>query len=125
MKHKHRRCATYFARNRRVLQLTAALGLLAWHPVKAGTYRHTISVLVENKLGVLDARGRAVQRPGYNIDSLNGRPTADSTTSRMTLSRAATDATVDQIVKQLNKLVNVINVHDFREGESVDRDWLW
>ena len=84
--------------------------------------RHTISVLVENKFGVLTRVAGLFSGRGYNIDSLNVAPTQDSTTSRMTIVTRGDDATVDQIVKQLNKLVNVINVHDFREGESVDRE---
>ena len=59
---------------------------------------------------------------GYNIDSLNVAPTQDPTSSRMTIVTRGDDATVDQIVKQLNKLVNVISVQDFRAGEYVDRE---
>jgi acetolactate synthase-1/3 small subunit len=84
--------------------------------------RHTISVLVENKFGVLTRVAGLFSGRGYNIDSLNVAPTQDSTTSRMTIVTRGDDATVDQIVKQLNKLVNVMHVHDFREGESVDRE---
>ena len=84
--------------------------------------RHTISVLVENKFGVLTRVAGLFSGRGYNIDSLNVAPTQDPTTSRMTIVTRGDDATVDQIVKQLNKLVNVINVHDFREGEAVDRE---
>jgi len=84
--------------------------------------RHTISVLVENKFGVLTRVAGLFSGRGYNIDSLNVAPTQDATTSRMTIVTRGDDATVDQIVKQLNKLVNVMHVHDFREGESVDRE---
>jgi acetolactate synthase-1/3 small subunit len=84
--------------------------------------RHTISVLVENKFGVLTRVAGLFSGRGYNIDSLNVAPTQDPTTSRMTIVTRGDDATVDQIVKQLNKLVNVLHVHDFREGESVDRE---
>ena len=84
--------------------------------------RHTISVLVENKFGVLTRVAGLFSGRGYNIDSLNVAPTQDPTTSRMTIVTRGDDATVDQIVKQLNKLVNVMNVQDFREGESVDRE---
>ena len=84
--------------------------------------RHTISVLVENKFGVLTRVAGLFSGRGYNIDSLNVAPTQDPTTSRMTIVTRGDDATVDQIVKQLNKLVNVMHVHDFREGESVDRE---
>ncbi len=84
--------------------------------------RHTISVLVENKFGVLTRVAGLFSGRGYNIDSLNVAPTQDATTSRMTIVTRGDDATVDQIVKQLQKLVNVMHVHDFREGESVDRE---
>ena len=84
--------------------------------------RHTISVLVENKFGVLPRVAGLFSGRGYNIDSLNVAPTQAPTTSRMTIVTRGDDATVDQIVKQLNKLVNVMHVHDFREGEAVDRE---
>jgi acetolactate synthase-1/3 small subunit len=77
---------------------------------------------VENKFGVLTRVAGLFSGRGYNIDSLNVAPTQDATTSRMTIVTRGDDATVDQIVKQLNKLVNVMHVHDFREGESVDRE---
>lgn len=84
--------------------------------------RHTISVLVENKFGVLTRIAGLFSGRGYNIDTLNVAPTQDAATSRMTIVTRGDDATVDQIVKQLNKLVDIIEVHDFREGEYVDRE---
>ena len=84
--------------------------------------RHTISVLVENKFGVLTRVAGLFSGRGYNIDTLNVAPTAEPTASRMTIVTRGDDATVDQIVKQLNKLVDVMKVHDFREGEYVDRE---
>ena len=84
--------------------------------------RHTISVLVENKFGVLTRVAGLFSGRGYNIDSLNVGPTHDPATSRMTVVTRGDDATVDQIVKQLNKLPDVIKVQDFREGEYVDRE---
>jgi len=93
-------------------------------PFRRGNMRHTISVLVENKFGVLTRVAGLFSGRGYNIDSLNVAPTQDPTTSRMTIVTRGDDATVDQIVKQLNKLVNVMHVHDFREGEYVDRELL-
>ena len=84
--------------------------------------RHTISVLVENKFGVLTRVAGLFSGRGYNIDSLNVAPTQDPTSSRMTIVTRGDEATVDQIVKQLNKLVNVISVQDFRAGEYVDRE---
>ncbi len=84
--------------------------------------RHTISVLVENKFGVLTRVAGLFSGRGYNIDSLNVAPTHDPKSSRMTIVTRGDDATVEQIVKQLNKLVNVIEVQDYREGEYVDRE---
>mgnify|MGYP005840476245 FL=1 len=84
--------------------------------------RHTISVLVENKFGVLTRVAGLFSGRGYNIDSLNVAPTHDPTASRMTIVTRGDDATVDQIVKQLSKLADVMNVQDFREGEYVDRE---
>jgi len=84
--------------------------------------RHTISVLVENKFGVLTRVAGLFSGRGYNIDSLNVAPTHDSTASRMTIVTHGDEATLDQIVKQLNKLPDVLKVQDFREGEYVDRE---
>jgi acetolactate synthase I/III small subunit len=84
--------------------------------------RHTISVLVENKFGVLTRVAGLFSGRGYNIDTLNVAPTADPTASRMTIVTRGDDATLEQIVKQLKKLADVIKVHDFREGEYVDRE---
>lgn len=84
--------------------------------------RHTISVLVENKFGVLTRVAGLFSGRGYNIDTLNVAPTQDSGRSRMTIVTHGDEATLDQIVKQLKKLVNTIEVQDFREGEYVDRE---
>jgi len=84
--------------------------------------RHTISVLVENKFGVLTRVAGLFSGRGYNIDSLNVAPTHDPKTSRMTIVTRGDDATLEQIVKQLHKLVDTIEVLDFRDGECVDRE---
>ncbi|HNU99007.1 MAG TPA: acetolactate synthase small subunit [Verrucomicrobiota bacterium] len=84
--------------------------------------RHTISVLVENKFGVLTRVAGLFSGRGFNIDTLNVAPTQDPTMSRMTIVTRGNDATVDQIVKQLEKLVETVKVQDFREGEFVDRE---
>jgi acetolactate synthase-1/3 small subunit len=84
--------------------------------------RHTISVLLENKFGALTRVAGLFSGRGYNIDTLNVGPTQDPNTSRMTIVTRGDDATLEQIVKQLNKLVDVIDVRDFREGEYVDRE---
>ena len=84
--------------------------------------RHTISVLVENKFGVLTRVAGLFSGRGYNIDTLNVAPTHDPKTSRMTIVTRGDEATIDQIIKQLNKLVDVLEVQDFCEGEYVDRE---
>ncbi|MBE7502479.1 MAG: acetolactate synthase small subunit [Verrucomicrobiales bacterium] len=84
--------------------------------------RHTISVLVENKFGVLTRVAGLFSGRGFNIDTLNVAPTQDATFSRMTIVTRGDDKTVDQIVKQLEKLVDSIEVLDFREGEYVGRE---
>ncbi len=84
--------------------------------------RHTISVLVENKFGVLARVAGMFSGRGFNIDTLNVAPTQDPTASRMTIVTQGDDATLEQIVKQLNKLPEVIEVRDFRGGEYVDRE---
>src|SRR5436190_11287405 len=84
--------------------------------------RHTISVLVENKFGVLTRIAGLFSGRGYNIDTLNVAPTQDANTSRMTIVTRGDDATLEQIVKQLNKLVDVLKTQDYREGEYIDRE---
>jgi len=84
--------------------------------------RYTISVLVENKFGVLTRVAGLFSGRGYNIDSLNVAPTHDNTASRMSIVTHGDEATVEQIIKQLNKLPDVLKVQDFREGEYVDRE---
>lgn len=84
--------------------------------------RHTISVLVENKFGALTRVAGLFSGRGYNIDTLNVAPTADPTASRMTIVTRGDDATVDQIVKQLEKLTEVMKVVDFGDGDYVGRE---
>ena len=84
--------------------------------------RHTISVLVENKFGALTRIAGLFSGRGYNIDTLNVGPTADPATSRMTLVTRGDDATLEQVVKQLEKLPDVLEVQDFREHEYIDRE---
>src|SRR5213595_3918063 len=86
--------------------------------------RHTISVQVENKFGVLTRIAGLFSGRGYNIDTLNVGPTHDPATSRMTIVTRGDDATLQQIVKQLQKLVDVLKVQDFREGEYIDRELI-
>jgi acetolactate synthase-1/3 small subunit len=78
--------------------------------------------LVENKFGVLTRVTGLFSGRGYNIDSLNVAPTHDSTASRMTIVTHGDESTIEQIIKQLNKLPDVLKVQDFRDGEHVDRE---
>jgi len=84
--------------------------------------QHTISILVENKFGVLTRVAGLFSGRGYNIDTLNVGPTHEPAFSRMTIVTHGDDSTLEQIVKQLNKLPNVIKVQNFRDGEYVDRE---
>lgn len=86
--------------------------------------RHTISVLVENKFGVLARISGLFSARGFNITSLAVGETEDPTVSRMTIVVEGDDKTLEQIKKQLNKLIDVIKVVDFKEGEFVDRDLI-
>ena len=85
---------------------------------------HTLSVLVENKPGVLTRVTSLFARRGFNIDTLNVAPTQDPTQSRMTIVVKGDDTVLEQVTKQLNKLVDVIKVQDCPEGEYVDRELL-
>ena len=84
--------------------------------------RHTITVLVENRFGVLTRIAGLFSGRGFNIETLNVGPTHRPDTSRMTLVVKGDDRVLDQVNRQLNKLVDVIEVKDFREGEYVDRE---
>jgi len=84
--------------------------------------RHTISVIVENKFGVLARVSGMFSGRGFNIDSLNVAPMHDPSTSRITVVLKGDDAALDMVIKQLRKLVNVVDVLDFKEGQAVARE---
>jgi len=84
--------------------------------------RHTISVLVENKFGVLARVSGMFSGRGFNIDSLNVAPTHDPSLSRITAVMKGDEAQLDLCIKQLRKLVNVVDVLDFKEGQAVERE---
>jgi acetolactate synthase I/III small subunit len=84
--------------------------------------RHTISILVENKFGVLTRVAGMFSGRGFNIDSLNVGPTLDASASRMTIVVRGDDGVLEQVTKQLEKLVDVIDVQDFRDEQYVDRE---
>ncbi len=84
--------------------------------------RHTISVLVENKFGVLARIATLFSARGFNIDSLAVGETEDSHISRMTIVVRGDDRILEQIEKQLNKLIDVIKVLDISRSPHVERD---
>jgi len=84
--------------------------------------RHTISVLVENKFGVLARVSGMFSGRGFNIDTLNVAPTHDASLSRITVVLKGDESALDLAIKQLRKLVNVVDVVDFKEGQAVDRE---
>jgi len=84
--------------------------------------RHVISVLVENEPGVLSRISGLFSGRAFNIESLNVAETLDSTISRMTLVTSGNEQIIEQIIKQLNKLVNVIKVFDLTGSDYVERE---
>ncbi|NNF83897.1 MAG: acetolactate synthase small subunit [Deltaproteobacteria bacterium] len=84
--------------------------------------RHTISVLVENEFGVLSRVSGLFSGRGFNIESLSVAETQDPTASRMTIVTSGNDQIVEQILKQLNKLVSVIKVVNLTNTETVNRE---
>ena len=79
--------------------------------------KHTLSALVENKFGVLARVAGMLSGRGFNIETLNVGPTHDPAYSRITATVVADDAALDRCVKALDKLINVITVHDFSREE--------
>jgi acetolactate synthase-1/3 small subunit len=86
--------------------------------------RHTLSVLVENKPGVLARISGMFARRGFNIDSLAVGPTEHPDVSRMTIVVNVEDKPLEQVVKQLNKLINVIKIVELEKEASVERELL-
>ncbi|MGF1656154.1 MAG: acetolactate synthase small subunit [Verrucomicrobiales bacterium] len=84
--------------------------------------RHTLSVLVENRFGVLARVAGMFSGRGYNIDTLNVGPTGNPNHSRMTIVVRGDDRVLDQVIKQLHKLVDVIDIIDLSEGDPVNRE---
>jgi acetolactate synthase-1/3 small subunit len=83
---------------------------------------HIVSVLVENKFGVLSRIANLFSGRGYNIETLSVAPTLDASMSMMTIVTSGDDRIIEQIVKQLNKLIDVIKVVDLNENEFVERE---
>ena len=88
------------------------------------TSRHTLSVLVEDKPGVLARVASLFSRRGFNIESLAVGPTEHSTVSRMTIVVAVEDSPLEQVTKQLNKLINVLKIVELDPASSVQRELL-
>jgi acetolactate synthase-1/3 small subunit len=86
--------------------------------------RHIISILLENEAGALSRVSGLFSARGYNIESLTVAPTDDSTVSRITAVTEGSDEVISQIVKHLNKLVDVVKVLDLTADEHVEREVL-
>lgn len=86
--------------------------------------RHIISVLLENEAGALSRVSGLFSARGYNIESLTVAPTEDATMSRMTIVTRGTEEVIEQIVKQLNKLIEVVKVLDLNEGSHIERELM-
>src|SRR5450759_1334678 len=86
--------------------------------------RHTIAVTVDNLPGVLARVAGLFSGRGFNIESLCVAETLDPTVSAMTIATSGSEAILEQILKQLNKLINVIKVVDFRDVEHVSREMV-
>ena len=86
--------------------------------------RHIISVLVENEAGALSRLVGLFSQRNYNIETLNVAPTEDPTLSRLTLTTYGNEHKIEQITKQLNKLVEVVKVVDLSEGAHIERELM-
>ena len=84
--------------------------------------RHIISILLQNEAGALSRVSSMFSSRGYNIESLNVAPTADETVSRLTLVTTGSDEVIDQIGKQLGKLVDVVDITDMTSADHVERE---
>lgn len=86
--------------------------------------RHTISLLMENEAGALSRVAGLFSARAYNIESLAVAPTEDPTVSRMTVVTSGSPAIIEQITKQLNKLVDVIKLIDLNDGPHIERELM-
>ncbi len=86
--------------------------------------RHAISILVDNQPGVLSRVVGLFSGRGFNIESLSVAPTLDLTKSKMVITTSGNDQVLEQIKKQLNKIINVIKVVDFMEKDFVEREMI-
>jgi acetolactate synthase-1/3 small subunit len=86
--------------------------------------RHIISLLMENEAGALSRVAGLFSARGYNIESLTVAPTEDETLSRMTIVTSGSDDVIEQINKQLNKLIDVVAVMDLTDGDHLERELM-
>ena len=86
--------------------------------------RRIISVLLENEAGALSRVAGLFSARGYNIESLTVAPTDDESLSRMTIVTSGTEAVIEQITKQLNKLIDVVKLRDLTEGKHLGRELM-
>lgn len=86
--------------------------------------RHIISILLENESGALSRVAGLFTARGYNIESLTVAPTEDATLSRITLVTRGSEDVIEQITKQLNKLVDVVKLVDLTEGDHIEREMM-
>ena len=86
--------------------------------------KHIIAVLLENEPGALSRVVGLFSARGYNIESLTVAPTEDASMSRMTIVTTGSDDVVEQITKQLNKLIDVVKVVDLSEAEHIERELM-
>jgi acetolactate synthase-1/3 small subunit len=86
--------------------------------------RHIISILIENESGALSRVSGLFSARGYNIESLTVAPTEDPSLSRMTIVSVGSDDVVEQITKQLNKLIDIVKVVDLSESAHIERELM-
>src|SRR5471032_3408464 len=86
--------------------------------------RHILSILVENEAGALSRVVGLFSARGYNIETLTVAPTEDLTLSRMTIVTTGSDEVIEQINKQLNKLIEVVKVIDLSDGDHIERELM-
>ena len=86
--------------------------------------RHIISILLENEPGALARVVGLFAQRGYNIETLTVAPTEDETLSRLTMTTVGDDRKIEQITKQLNKLIEVVKLVDLSEGAHIERELM-
>jgi acetolactate synthase-1/3 small subunit len=84
--------------------------------------RHIISIVLQNEAGALSRVANLFSSRGYNIESLNVAPTTDATVSRLTLVTTGSETVIDQIEKQLGKLVDVVDIVDLTSADHIERE---